>query len=285
MKKKIAIPCFFVLVALLLFSLLWHQRLVEEEKEFANYLLIREGGMYTLVGSKPISEFHIEKGTAAARKRDLERDLPVQYFSASEIEVTDGDAPFDTETVTALWKGWQRRHKINNQKYALVTVAYEETVDHRIDWIYFVNKVLVKATLIQYYPLFTEQVGSEFDIDEVMAKIDDLQSFFWQKILPMDKLNHVAAGIFFGYGLENAIGFEEARKNAEPSIAMPSVSLVERLRARWKKKISLRELPLPMFGEYSTGDNQVELYKREREQIRKDYEGKDLRKLLLAAFK
>jgi len=279
MKKRIAIPCFFALVALLFFSLFRYQALVEEEREFANYLLIREGGMYTFVGSKPISEFSVEKHLLTPEEKLPKEGCPVQYFSTEEVESTE-DNHFDLDAVAALWRGWQRRHKVNSQKYALITVVRKER-----DWVYFVNKALVKETLLQYYPLFVKQVGFEFDIEEIMAKIDDPRSFFWQKFLPMDKLNHVAAGIFFGYGLENAVCFDEAQKDAEPTSSMFSASLAERMRAVWKKKVSLKELPLPTFRIFSTTDNQVELYKKEREQIRRDYEGKDLRQLLIVAFK
>ncbi len=277
MRKKLATVTLLVLTCASFGFFLCHSSIIKDEEEFARYLLIREGGMYTLVGSKPITWFYIENNQLGSDE-NTKKNHPIQYVLPKEIEATEDDS-FNSKTAFVLWKKWQKRHKRGNQQYELVVVEHEDG-----DNIYFVNKSLVRETLLKHYPLFVKQVGTDFDIDQVLSHIGERQSFFWRKIFCIDHPNHISAGLFFGYGLENAIGFENLQKNHQQENPIFSTSLVELLKARWKKEVSLKELPLPMFRAFSATDHQVELYKKERDNIRKEYEKASLRDLLVLAF-
>ncbi len=260
MKKKWII---FSLVGLAIISWLPYQyKKQQTERAFAEYLLIRETGIYTLLGSKPITSVLLSY-------KQVNNSKPAEPTPIFGLQFTKSNH-FKKE-LPDLWKHWKKRRPINSSHFSLVTIREKSSED-----LCLVNKNLVRAALQEYYSKIAEHLGEDFNIDDVINTIDEPDSYFWTKIFK----HHLACGIFYGYGIENSEKFKIDTSNAKFSN-----SIKDLLNARFKKNISLSDLPLPMFKSFSDPDPMIAKYKTERQQIQDKYQYANLRKLLTEALR
>lgn len=276
MKKKSIILTAVLFSMAVLYSLSMHLFLMQNEKDFADFVLIREGGMYTFVGSKPITHCFIMHEHAPVQ---LVKKAPEGAESNKEplpgLKLTRSN--FGFKGPMPIWSKWKKTHTLTDAHYSLVVQPGEGCTE-----LYFINKALTKQTLKDHYALFSKQIGRDFDIETVVAHIDDTHSLFWTEILQ----GYVANGLLFGYGLENSLHFQSGYENHfQGELDQVSCPRAEQINALFMKHVTLNELPLPTFRIFSEPNAQVEKYKKERATIQAKYKNANLRKIFLSVFK
>ncbi|MCB1084097.1 MAG: hypothetical protein KDK61_07275, partial [Simkania sp.] len=165
--------------------------------------MIREGGLYTLLGSKPITIFDIEsKGV------ETEEDLLIQYKEFEQfLKRAEEEKNLPEEERTAfnpqgiqlpsyedykkgweqsyklsakkLWSSWEKNHKIIDPKFRLFS---RKPDDSSIKMGIFVNVPNLVYTLHQYQSVFSDRTGITFDIQKVVDEIEDKDSAFWNAV-------------------------------------------------------------------------------------------------------
>lgn len=261
---------FLLLVSGVAFLFLFVQRKIDEE-DFAKLVLIREAGIYTLLGkNKPITLVRIERSSKQAFTNYDSKTLK----KGQTIKLKSGI--FRKES-RLLWEKWKRLHNTHTPNFSFVTLKEQPNN------LYFINKKILKNTLQMHYSLFVKFVGEDFSIDQIISEIDNPNSFFWKKIFK----GHEILGILFGYGTENALAFARTHKviGEAKNDNMFSVQTTKIAKLQMEKKISLKDLDLPVFRVFSVPDKQILIYEKERKDIQKQYHNHNLRKLLLQSFK
>lgn len=238
---------------------------INAEQDFAEYILLREAGIYTLIGDKPVSMMSIY-----SRKKE---DEPIRDGTKIEyVQLRTGHYKKDPRK---LWEKWKKHHKLKNKNYCFIEQKYGTE-----DFLFLINKSQVKETLSKYYELFAKQADKSFDIEKVVSEVEDTGSLFWTHIFKP----HIGYGLLFGYGLENVEQFDRAKQialNGKPKFSN-DFSVIARM--HMEKKLTLADLPLPTFRIFSDNDAQVAKYKKEREEIQSKYHASDLRRLLNKSF-
>jgi len=110
------------------------------------------------------------------------------------------------------------------------------------------------------YPFFKKLVGGDFSVKKVIQEIQNQDSLFWKKVLS----NHKAMGLLFGFGEENIQLFESTEErffSSDEDIPFGQANM--------------KFFSIPVFVT-KPNDPMMHQYKKEREQIRKSYEGKDM---------
>lgn len=261
-------------------------------KRFFRYLLIQEGGIYTLWGSKPVTVFTINLRTPQELQAlykasgieptiylvDLSNDNDrLEYEKLSE-EQKKRVLFVDNEDVEILskWENWEKiREKFTIKKYLLF--MKDNPHDKKAPFLFFVNIAQTITTLQDHYMLFKEVYEQDFDPLNSISELKNPHSTFWDKILE----DHRTRGILFGYGKENALCFywqsrDSIIKSPPKNAANKDIEF---------KIYQLEDLPIPGFVSFSENDPIVKKYHKEKKQIQKEYDQKDfvyhtLKKLL-----
>jgi hypothetical protein len=261
------------------FSFYLHQKKIYKvERDFAHFGLIRKSAIYTLLGDKPISDFgRVKPYTKPPENRYQEEGKTVVRVPSENLTFTKEDH-FDIDLID-LWKAWKNRYSASNQRFALVCVGEESDSD-----LFLVNKVLVREVLEKHYDLFVHSLQMDFDIDQVIKKVDNPKSFFWTHMINCE-YGHICMGLLFGYGLENTMEFEQC--SIEDSFEEGYISEEsdeEMMNRTYTTEVSLDHLALPTYRRFKRPDPVLEHYKKERARIQEEYKDADLRQLLIDAL-
>jgi len=282
--KRMLKHTFFLLAIFFLFSSCSSSKkqssqleLSPEEKhwmeKFFSDLLFAEGGAYTLWGTKPITEivlYHYTDEEMKALQEELSKEDKENCY------VTDCyDLPSN-------WEKWEKiKSQFSIKKYLLFRSHFDE--DGKASFAYFVD-VLRTATLIQdNYELFKKSAEFDFHPLEVVIDMQNPNSVFWNKIRN-SKDSPLLWGLLFGYGKLNSCAFfwkhfecpqscQEAVDSYPFRFSNPS--------PRGQVRISLTNFTIPQFVSFSDDDETIIQYEKEREKIKKAYQGKDLVKITL----
>jgi hypothetical protein len=257
----------------------------KEEKErfedFFKKFLFLEGAVYTLYGSKPMTEIVLTPGTPeekltlqqAALKKLSKKELTEFKSSSFEYE----EKYWFEET----WKIWEEKLKVLPLKRFLF-------VERKIGipanfqknrYIYFINIGETAHILKKHYSLFKNYVGFDFDPLSVIFEVYNPDSPFWNAIWgeKITGQNVCLTGLLFGYGLKNSYFFswhfiaaktaaENAFRESFLKSGRPTVT---------DKALKTFNPPdkffLPAYISYSISDEQIEQYKNEYEKIRDIY--------------
>lgn len=274
------------------------QKQQDEITIFLENLMIRDGGLYTLLGSKPMTEFDItdtldkteqeiaqsyeELKTAIkeqALKSEKSSDCPTiptfeEYVKKCKLqreELKFGDCKI-------LWDTWSKIYgTISTPTYRVIAWEGDFTVG------LFIHVPYLTHILKKYYKEFSQITETQFDVDTILDSIEDKNSVFWNKVLT----NHYLHGLLLGYGERNAYLFNWVRKEALPLesvsiLRFPELSrLNQYAKQTLKKKISIEDLPIPYFVSFEINDEEVERYSKEREKIINFMKDKDLTSFVL----
>lgn len=139
--------------------------------------------------------------------------------------------------------------------------------------VYFVNILETALTLRQYYTMFKEVVGSDFDPFEMACDFKNYNSPFWGKV------NRHAAlmGILLGFGERNAWAYhwKHFTTSAEYQHTAEAISF-KLSNVSGRGNSSITNFSLPTFMVVDDGvDEMVEKYQKKREnKLRKPTKGK-----------
>jgi hypothetical protein len=236
-------------------------------EKFFKYVMLDEGAVYTLWGYKPMTV------------------IPVSYYSDEEMRIAyEQMTEKEKKSVTILegydlpenWENWQSI----SSRFAIKRYLFFKKIDPedaKCCLIYFVDIAQVVAVLQKNYEFFKRETGLDFNPLEEIHKIE-AGSEFWQKAL-----NHSAlVGLLYGFGFENSVLFNckygkhpefsnEFRQSLSPHFSDHSSY----------GKATLLTFSLPIFASFFDKDPTIEKYQQDREQIKRNYVGKNFLNLTL----
>lgn len=286
----------------------------DELEKFFRYLLFWEGGVYTLLGSKPITTFDIleteESSTSFLPKtsqylnytiyinKDKKEDLKFYESLKKEekdnvILLPDEDYIFDS---LALWKSWEVfSTKITiSKKYCLFkrTFSSAERKDQGLSnnegyHIVFVNVLKTACLLEEYYDLFKKVFGRDFNPLEEVLDIENPESSLWKCLYCENPEDHYQEiGLLLGYGWENSLIFKwKYQKQLETASESALKCFLDELESYPSENLkniiqnphpfSIRNFLIPVFSTFSFPDLTRKQYKEEKKQIMNFYNGKD----------
>jgi hypothetical protein len=198
--------------------------------------MIRNYGLFVLMGSKPMVWFGIQK---------------------------EGGC-FWSEEIGDYWETWKK------DSTHLLGPCYAFVEDKNGKSAYFMNIPHVFSIVNQFYVQFVQVVGKNFSpVGAARELMRPGRSEFWEKVLD----NHYLKGLLLGYGPRNASNFFWAHKN---DFILPSNYLFQKdSTSHWRPTISYKDLPLPIMTIYTLSDTVLEQYKLERKAILRELKGKD----------
>lgn len=232
----------------------------KEEKvwltKFFQDLLLRETSIYTLWGSKPMTLITISHYT----------DEEVQdYYNQLSPEEKQNVLVVEYD----LDENWDRWEKIKDRfpQNRFLLFRRDMTPDEKISNVYLVDTLQTALVIQENYASFRNVVGFDFDPIKVVSEIQNLDSEFWNIAL-----NHSALhGILFGFGAKNAWAFQWKYWSKAPCL---KGFHSEDSDSPLYKSVSMSNFPIPTFVVFNDREV-VGKYKKEREEIRKIYKGKD----------
>ena len=238
---------------------------------FLKHVLIEERGIYTLLGSKPMSAFTYIPIIDEREKRELYSMQTKQFrkhISFAKFRPTREDA-------RKLWNDWKKVE----QKYLGDQFLIQE--DEDFGGGFLMNILSVTYILKKYYKDFEKIVKEPFDPAKVVYRIGDGLDPLWKKI----KKNHYLLGLLFGFGEKNAryFNWEQKKKIHYPqrrsSCFSPAGSGLP------AHELTIEDLDLPTFVSYQVIDEQVERYRMERNRCIELFKGKDFCEFAVSILK
>lgn len=143
--------------------------------------------------------------------------------------------------------------------------------DSKSAHVYFIDPIKVAHIMSENYTLFKNAAGFDFDPFYEVSQMKT-GSIFWDKV----ETSPVIHGLLFGFGLKNSLKFywehwgqsEDAEGFADCVAPYVSDRLTD-------GKSNLETLTVPAFMSFFENDEVIEKYKKEREVIRVEYQGKN----------
>jgi hypothetical protein len=272
---------------------------VNYETLFIENLMLRDGGLFTLLGSKPMILFNItddlertEEEFAKSYREEKERlektkqdpgnvNLNIaipsyEEFKEKQLRIREANQFCERKKI---WEEWvSKRGYISTPTYKLIARG---SGDNKCGL--FINIVQLHYILNKYRNEFEQIVRVEFDPNTIVDSIGDETDIFWQKVFK----NHFLLGLLLGYGEKNAYLFDWVRRNSLPleSIAIhrfPEISRLEcHTKGIFKKNVTIADLVIPYFASFEIDDREIERYLNEREKIIHFLKDKDLATFVL----
>lgn len=266
----------------------------EPTRHFLEHVMIREKGLFTLLGSKPMTEFDVTNGTGLT-----EEEMFQDFEKAKSYWVHDHN---EEATMPATYedflKYWRALFYLNNKKHWLIWKEQQvQYLGKRYLMVerptpfgdgkmgLFVNVPLTTYLLHKHQKEFETTLGFSFDPETILNEIIDPDSVFWTRSFQ----SHYLFGLLMGYGDQNAFLFSWHQKAFPHSplgayfdhipSAEPSTGYV------FKKKVSVQDLSLPLFGTFTIYDETREQYRNERKKILEFYIHKDFAQTTLSLLK
>ena len=208
-------------------------------------ILLENGGLYTLFGTKPLTDITIPVGQ--------EDNISLKFLSeASRERVVYLEYPGIREYED--WKQFVK--KLSLKKFCV----FEKTApyDPLHMCCFVMNIEEAKKVFKKHQQLFIGKLGKEISFEKILEEATVSQSPTWDTILR----DHQLMGLFYGYGEENVSSF-----GIGTQVDLPSNS-------EGKEKL-LDFLPLPRYA-VSKDDHTKDKYKAERSLIQKRLKNKDM---------
>ncbi|NGX60205.1 MAG: hypothetical protein KR126chlam3_01374 [Chlamydiae bacterium] len=238
---------------------------------FLKHVLLEEHGIYTLLGSKPMSAFPYVPIIDEREKKELysmQTEQFRKYISFEKFRPTREDA-------RKLWNDWKKvEHKYLGDQYLIQE-------DEDFGGGFLINILSVTYILNKHYEDFEKIVREPFDPEKVVYRIGNGLDPLWKKI----KKNHFLLGLLFGFGEKNSkyFNWEQQKKIHCPqrrsSCFSPAGSGLP------AHELTIEDLDLPAFVSYQVIDEQVEKYRMERDRCIELFTGKDFCELAVSIMK
>jgi hypothetical protein len=228
---------------------------------FFTGMMLQNRAIYTLCGSKPVT------------------CIALNYYTDEEIQAYY-DQMTEEEKRTAIYveeyqleQNWEKWERIRSHFPISRFIVYKknDATDPKYARIYFVDPLKVANVMSENYSIFKDIAGFDFDPFNEAAQIEK-GSIFWDRV----ENNPIVSGLLFGFGLKNSLKFywehwgqpEDAEEFVDCIAPRASDSLTD-------GKSNLENLTVPGFMSFFENDEVIEKYKKEREAIRAEYQGKD----------
>lgn len=247
---------------------------------FLKNVMIREGGLFVLMGSKPMSTFPIDNGYPETEEES--KKYYVEYLTLLKKENSSSLLTYEDFSekcknnihlhTRSLWDTWQKRMK-NYVGPRYQFVVRKSPFGQGRQGGLFINIPNTLLTLKCYYQEFAEIYGAPFDPEQVLNEIGNENSSFWEHIFQ----SNYAQGLLLGYGRNNSFAFSWQITNHLSFF--PITNKEQQVEPLLKSSITLSDLPLPPICVYSVGDRVLANYKKERKEILKQFQGKDFETL------
>ncbi len=303
LRKDVFLPTAKLIFAFLLYNILLMSSVIALENPVVNQndsvtlfletLLLREAGLYTLLGSKPMTEFDVTSTCGETEEdmvrsyKELSRFLELakhdsEHYHANGVVLPDYEE-FKKKSISRgkalkfldkkkVWDGWLNANEITlNPIYKLITRGSSNKVG------LFINVPQMMCALKKYQNEFTLITGVQFDVATILDSIEENHSVFWEKVFS----SHYLHGLLLGYGEKNAYLFDWVRKQSLPLNSVSILRFPELTRFNQytkkilKKDITVNDLPIPYFVSFEINDEEVERYSKERERILNFLKDKD----------
>lgn len=232
--------------------------------KFFKDMMLDERGVFTLMGSKPLTLIVLENYT--------EEEIQAHYASLSEEEKKNGRI-VEKYDLPENWEKWEKvSARFPMKRYMLFKSGMYENPN--ATFVFFVDILKTTMVIQENYEIFQKAVGFDFIPIEVVLEMKIKGSKFWERV----NGNSYLWGILFGYGRSNAFAFHWKHFD-HPKI---SENFFESLNPdfseeplRGKVEITLKNFQIPAFVSFVDNDPTIEAYKKERERIQEMFKGKD----------
>lgn len=255
-------------------------------EEFFKRFLFLDSGVYTLYGSKPMTEIILcpesPEEKLALQEEALKKLSPeeLEQFKASSFEYEEN---YWFEETWAMWEKQLATLPIKRYLFVERKIGIPpESQKNR--YIYFINIEETAKVLQSHYHLFKEYVGFDFDPLSVVFEVKKADSPFWNAIWdrPITDKNVCLIGILFGFGFENSYPFSwyfTENPSVEKTAFIQTV-LNGASSTTTPKELKQFHPPncffLPGYASFSQFDPHKEKYQKEYERIRQIYRHSDL---------
>lgn len=231
----------------------------ERVEKFLKHVMIENEGIYTLLGSKPMTTFSISPFIDEEEKQVMysaQSEQFKKYISLKKFTPCVADCK-------QLWKDWKKVEKkyLGSQFLIVEFEKWEEGI--------LINIPSVTFILNKYHDEFVKITG-QFDPNKVIYQIGKNSDPFWSKI----EENHYLLGLLLGFGEKNSKEFQEEDKK-RVQYQTRRASAEDPVPNKNPRNLTFEDLIIPPFVIYSLVDDQVEKYKMEREQIIQLYQNQD----------
>jgi len=237
--------------------------------------MIRECGLYVLMGSKPMVSFSVKSGIPETEE-EYKEHYP-RYISYLKENHPKDTIPSYEEYKNAseenaymldarLWENWKAKMKDYvgpNFQFVVRKMPFGEGNVEGL----FLNKCSTLYLLTRYYREFEQVYGASFEPKKVLNEISEENSGFWECVFR----NHYTQGLLFGYGPRNSYFFDWQSENNFPFPRRFFQDVVPFV----NKKIKVSDLRLPIISMYFLGDDVLENYKLQRQEILAEFANKD----------
>ncbi len=266
------------------------------ETLFLENLMIREWGLYTLLGSKPVTVFDIQdlpikeekdlrksygELKAHLEKAEEEKGLPEAERTAfnpggvvlpTYEEYKKGWESKGLLNPKELWDQWKATHQTLNPKFRIFS-RKAPFGEGKLGL--FINIPSLIFVLHQYQKEISQRTGVNYVPHEIVLEIEDESSFFWNQVFQ----DHFLFGLICGYGERSAYLFDWSNDHF-PTIAserrnfLINNGIQDRIN-RAKKDICPKNLSIPVFFHFGLTDPMKMNYELEREKIIEYFQEKD----------
>lgn len=281
LKKNYFISIISLLSLTFFLFLIFDSRILKKRKEdgesltcFLTNVMIRENGIYTLLGSKPMTTFNIDSGALPYSKEDM---LSLYENIISENPTLKGNLSFSDYQKTVsealekkylkheeLWHSWMKEYGTKRNK-RFVFCSIKSPYGDRSEGL-FINIPVTTYILSKYQDLIQKRIGFSFDPYTVLNEVSSENSVFWEKIFK----DHVIMGILLGYGERNAFIWE-LEDNLNESLQCKPINATindsEYSKILVKEEVTIDDLLIPLFVSFSQYDPEIERYQQERKFI------------------
>lgn len=281
MKKKYALRIYIYSFAILTISALFfacdkpHQNALakpvvinQEDRQwmskFFKDLLLDEHGIFTLMGSKPLTLIILSHYT--------DEEIQAYYDGLTEEEKKNGHI-IEKYDLPENWEKWEKMSSLFPMKRFMLFKSdlYE---DPNATFVFFVDVLKTAMVIQENYEIFQKAVGFDFNPVEVVLEMKNKGSQFWGKV----NGNSFLWGILFGYGKANAFAFHwkhfDHTKMSENFFESLNPTFSEQP-LRGKVEITLKNFQIPAFVSFDDNDPIIDRYKKERERIQDIYKSRD----------
>lgn len=248
------------------------------EQLFLENVMIREKGLYVLMGSKPLSCFEVKDiysmSTAKFAYQQYQKENPNSQISFEEFQKQRKSSLPQLPLrlcFEKLWNHWNE--KINSSiSPCYQFVSRKSPFNPEVNFGLFINVPSTTYVLKKNYDSFSEITGISFDPFTILNEISNNDSLFWERVFH----SHYLMGLLFGFGERNAFFFDwGAQHNAFPPDQQRLELSDKRFVDENKTNVSCADLKLPLFGSFTIEDPCLEKYKNERNYILQQFKGKD----------
>lgn len=292
-------------------------------EKFLRYFMLHETAIYTLAGSKPLTEiplFYEEVPEEQRREEDREerlyfllnrnnpRDLEFyEKLSSKEKKekaylIPDRDFIYSFEDLWDKWEKIQDRFPIK-KRFLLVKKEWLSQ-----NWkaifpnckaiysVFFVDVLKTALVIQENYDLFRQAVGYDFDPLEIVFELENEHSPFWDLLRGEESWQYTTLwGLLYGFGKENAFSYtwkgrhakESSRTEQEKCWAArltPLTSCQNVPVVTDKNAFSILNFTIPIFKSFVENDPVIAKYEAERTKIQQLYQGKDFVTFTLELF-